>query len=363
MGVDSPVAGKAGAVRIQRVGGVALSAAEAHGKRLDVAGSGRVVREAEALSTTGLDLNRLYDEHVEGAKVQKSATKALHMVLQFPADLVDGDDAELMLSNARSFAEELFGTSAIFADRVDRDEKSRHVVDLFIAPKYEKETKRRSQTAISTSRHLKALAVTRGRAPTLRGQGQALQDAWYEHLRDRMKLAVQRGEPKKRPGPDWQSAEALEAERLKRLSEKLERQREHLRKEREDLKYAKEMVDFDRGAAKAEKELVRKYWKTLKAATEKASAAADSLAEIVPADLVKAFGLMRTVSRKAFVGMGWLDDSNRFTEKSGLTRAEQDDLSNASKAIGKIVAAHEAVAEAAEMEDDGPGYDSGPSGP
>lgn len=59
--------------------------------------------------------------HVEGAKAQKSGTKALHLVLQFLADLVD------------------------------YDEKSRHVVDLFVAPRYEKTTKRRAQIASSTS--------------------------------------------------------------------------------------------------------------------------------------------------------------------------------------------------------------------
>jgi len=218
MGVDSPVAGRAGAVRIQRLGGVALSAAEAHGKRLDVNGRARAVTEAEPLSTTGLDLGRLYEAHAEGAKISKSGTKALHMVLQFPTELVNGDRADMMLFHARTFAQSIFGSSAVFADRVDRDEKSRHVVDLFIAPKYDKQTKRQTQRAISTTRHLKALAVAKGRAPTLRGQGQALQDAWHEYMRDQMRLDVRRGEPKKRPGSDWQTPEDLEADRVENLA-------------------------------------------------------------------------------------------------------------------------------------------------
>lgn len=218
MGVESPVAGKAGAVRIQRLGGVALSAAEAHGKRLDINGRARAIGGAEAHSTTGLDLNKLYDAHSMGAKVQKSGTKALHMVLQFPKELVDGDRAEYMLTHAQTFAFSIFGSSAVFADRVDRDEKSRHVVDLFLAPKYDKQTKRKTQKAISTSKHLKELAVARGRAPTLRGQGQALQDAWHEYMRDYMNLDVQRGEPKKRPGSDWQRPEDLEADRVGKLA-------------------------------------------------------------------------------------------------------------------------------------------------
>ncbi|KAF2715899.1 hypothetical protein K431DRAFT_308226 [Polychaeton citri CBS 116435] len=218
MGVESPVAGRAGSVRIQRLGGVALSAAEAHGKRLDVNGRARALIEAEPLSTTGLDLGKLYEAHAEGAKISKSGTKALHMILQFPTELVNGDRADLMLSNARTFAYSIFGSAAVFADRVDRDEKSRHVVDLFIAPKYDKQTKRQTQKAISTTRHLKALAAAKGRAPTLRGQGQALQDAWHEYMRDQMRLDVRRGDPKKRPGSDWQTPEALEADRVDKLT-------------------------------------------------------------------------------------------------------------------------------------------------
>jgi len=218
MTVESPVAGRSGAVRIQRLGGVALAAAEAHGKRLDTNGRVRAITDAEPLSTTGLDLVRLYQTHAEGAKISKSGTKALHMVLQFPIELVNGDRADMMLSNARTFAYSVFGSAAVFADRVDRDEKSRHVVDLFIAPRYDKQTKRQTQKAISTTRHLKALAAAKGRAPTLRGQGQALQDAWHEYLRDQMLLDVRRGEPKKRPGSDWQTPEALEADRVDKLA-------------------------------------------------------------------------------------------------------------------------------------------------
>jgi len=140
------------------------------------------------------------------------------MVLQFPTELVNGDRHELMLSHARTFAYSVFGPSAVFADRVDRDEKSRHVVDLFIAPKYIKQTKRQSQQAISTSRDLKALAVARGRAPTLRGQGQALQDAWHEYLLHYVGRGVQRGSPKKRPGSDWKMPEELEADRVEKLA-------------------------------------------------------------------------------------------------------------------------------------------------
>lgn len=216
----SSVSGVSGAVRIQRLSGVSLAAAEAHGKRLDAIGKARsIIDDAPPITTTGLDLDTLYEAQVKGAKVQKSHTKALHLLLQFPKDLVNGEDAEAMLTHARKFAVSIFGEEAIFADRVDRDEKSRHVVDLFIAPKYQKVTKRQTQTAISTSKHLKELAAQRGKAPNLRGQGQALQDAWFDYLKTEMRLNVKRGDPKKLAGSDWESAEELEAERIRKAAE------------------------------------------------------------------------------------------------------------------------------------------------
>jgi hypothetical protein len=215
MSYQSPVSGISGAVRIQRLSGVALAAAEAHGKRLDARGKARAIYDAAPVTTTGLDLQNLYEAHVEGAKVQRSNTKALHVLLQFPKDLMDGEDTDEMMHHAQAFAETVFGDDAIFADRIDRDEKSRHVVDLFVAPGYRKITKRRSQPAISTSKHLKDLAAKRGKSPTLRGQGQALQDAWFEYLRDEVGLDVARGAEKKLPGSDWKAAEELELERLR----------------------------------------------------------------------------------------------------------------------------------------------------
>lgn len=218
----SPVSGLAGSVRIQRLSGPALAAAEAHGKRLDNNGKARAIYDAPPVTSTGLDLGALYETHIAGdvqagterAKTHKSSTKALHMILQFPAHLVDGEAGELLLHHAEQFSRSVFGNEAIFANRVDRDEKSRHVVDLFLAPKYLKQTKRSTSYAVSTSKHLKELAKKYGKAPTLRGQGQALQDAWFEYLRDHMGLSVQRGAAKARPGDDWQTPEELEAERV-----------------------------------------------------------------------------------------------------------------------------------------------------
>lgn len=225
----SAVAGISGSVRIQRLSGVALSAAEAHGKRLDNTGKVRSISNDPVITTTGLDLNKLYETHVSGALIHKSSTKALHMVLQYPTNLVSGDGAKSMLVHARKFAKSVFGDNAIFADRVDRDEKSRHVVDLFIAPKHLKDYKidkngkiPPSRQKVSTSKDLKVLAEKFGRAPTLRGQGQALQDAWFDYLKG-IGLGVERGQAKKRPGDDWLSPEELEIDRKKAALKKKSR--------------------------------------------------------------------------------------------------------------------------------------------
>lgn len=210
----SPVAGVSGSCRVQRLSAVAFAAAEAHGKRLDWNGRARAITDDAPVTTTGLDLGDLYGAHVDGVFIPRSKTKALHLILQYPTELMDGDDAPRMLTHARRFVASVFGPEAVFADRVDRDEKSRHVVDLFIAPRYEKRTKHTCKTAISFTRHLKALAQKWGKAPHLRGQGQALQDAWHAYLREEVGLEAQRGSPKARPGDDWLSPEALEVERL-----------------------------------------------------------------------------------------------------------------------------------------------------
>lgn len=220
MVAGSSVKGVSGAVRVHRLGGVALAAAESHALRNDHTGQVRGDARVPPVTTTGLLITKLYEEHIDGCLVQKGHTKALHLVVQFPTELVDGRDAKYMLQHARAFAETVFGTEAIFHDRVDRDEKSMHVVDLMVAPRYLKVTKRKSQLAISTSRHLKELAISRNRPENLRGQGRALQDAWFAYMRDVMMLeGVKRGEKKKRPSDDWKTPEELAAEADRKAAE------------------------------------------------------------------------------------------------------------------------------------------------
>ena len=158
----SVVSGVAGSARILRLAGHELAKAEDHGKRLDHTGKMRQVREASPITTSGLDLVALREAHVAGALVPRGKTAALHMLVQFPTQLLNEPNPEWMLKHARAFAETVFGKRSIFADRVDRDEAGLHVVDLFLAPRYFKKTKHVEQEAVSISKHMKDLAINQG---------------------------------------------------------------------------------------------------------------------------------------------------------------------------------------------------------
>ncbi|MGK2908822.1 MAG: hypothetical protein ACSLE1_03340 [Sphingobium sp.] len=215
----SSVTGVAGAARIDNLSMAELTYAEFHGKRLDKTGQARAINNEPPLTTTGLDLNALYKRHIAGAFLPKSRAKVMQVVIQFPKDLVDGEDAGLMLQHARAFTESVFGPDSIFADRVDRDEAGRHLVDLFIAPKYMKKTKHEEKLAVTMSIHQKQLAQKYKCPPNPAGTGRALQDALFEYLRDTMGLTgVKRGEPKLIPGPDWKASEQLRSDELDDLS-------------------------------------------------------------------------------------------------------------------------------------------------
>lgn len=213
--MKSEVSGVAGAVRVDQLKLADLTAAEHHGKRLDLTGKSRAINDEPPITTTGLDLHELFQAHIKGAYVPRARFKAMHVIIQFPKDLVDGNDAASMLHHAREFTRRVFGGDAIFADRVDRDEKSRHLVDLFVAPKYLKKTKHQEKVAVTMSRHLKAVAEKYGHGTTPREIGRALQDALFQYLREDMGLAeAQRGSPKLIPGDDWKAAEQLRVEEL-----------------------------------------------------------------------------------------------------------------------------------------------------
>lgn len=175
MPARSPVAGRAGSFRVRRLDRTGLAKAEAHGKRLDHTSQRRMIRDEKpitlnslrGLDESDLELQACYAKHVKGAFVPAGETIALHAFMQFPIDLVHADEPEKMLVWATEFAESVFGHESVFAARIDRDEKGQTGVDLFLAPIYEKRTKRTKpdepgKRSVSISKHMKQLAHSVG---------------------------------------------------------------------------------------------------------------------------------------------------------------------------------------------------------
>ena len=197
--------GRAGAIRQKALKAVDLANMEAHGKREDESGKRRKIREDEALVFGGLDLRDLRAEWMRDVK-QQGNTAALHALVQYPTKLIDGtaeDQQERMLHHAVRFMNEFHGGDAVFAARLDRDEKGRHSVDVFMMPRHDFTYKDgRTQKRAAVSKHTKAEAQRRYGKQDRRSQGSALQDAWFEYLRDEMGLDVKPPERKKATAKD-----------------------------------------------------------------------------------------------------------------------------------------------------------------
>jgi hypothetical protein len=196
--------------------------------------------------------------HVAGAKKSKAASKELlHAFMQFPTDIrISPSIQRNMLAVAVDFINQTYGGNAVFHARIDRDEAGQHGVDVFFAPRYEKHTKSKgTEQWISLSKFSKENARARygQRQKTVKNkktgdfdpvfdkkgdpvlvwndadifQGRALQDAWFEHLKDNLgnDFGVERGKRKKGRDPDRLSPEdyALQQEQEK-LRAELKRQ-------------------------------------------------------------------------------------------------------------------------------------------
>jgi hypothetical protein len=241
---DSPVSGIAGSARILKLTPHLLRKMERHGKREDETGKARVINDEPPLTTTGLDLEALYLAHVDGVYIPKAKSVAIELLLQFPADLVDGEDPEYLLKHTRAFAETVWGSEAVFADRVDRDEKGRENVSVYVTPKYVKKTPHTEKVAVSMTRDLKRLAEKYGRKEHKWDIGRALQDAAFDYFKDIMELeGVQRGHGKVRAGKDWESAERLREKELNSIREALEAERREVEAVRKDADIKQEQAD------------------------------------------------------------------------------------------------------------------------
>ena len=100
--------GKAGAARKYTLTTARLKTAQNHGKRLDVMGPFRRVRDEETLVYGSLDIVEAQAKHMDGVKQQAGAkTKALHMMVQFPPDMSGAQNEgkqKAMLGHAVRFA-------------------------------------------------------------------------------------------------------------------------------------------------------------------------------------------------------------------------------------------------------------------
>jgi hypothetical protein len=126
-------------------------------------------------------------------KVMQSGRSAcIHALVQFPTGLLDGTNEghqRAMMDHAVDFLNHYHGGDAVFAARLDRDEKGRHTVDAFLLPRYDFNYKDgRIVKKASVSKFSKAEALRRFGSDDRRSQGSALQDAFFEHLRDEMQL-------------------------------------------------------------------------------------------------------------------------------------------------------------------------------
>ena len=228
--MEKATLGKAGAVRVSTMDSHQLAGMEKHGKREDQTSLHRKINDDSPLVFGGLDLVELQAKHVEGSK-QQGKTKGLHALVQFPSGLVPNDEKaqKAMLNHAVKFINKAYGGDAVFAARLDRDEKGTHKVDVFFLPRWQhryKSGKTQQRCGIGTyakknaeARYVKEKTVStktgkpinlvslreagdkRQAANDKHTQGAALQDSLYEYLRDYIPNIV-RGERKASSKPD-----------------------------------------------------------------------------------------------------------------------------------------------------------------
>lgn len=217
--------GKSGAVRVNTLDATDLANAERHGLREDASGQARKVSDDEPLVRGGLNIVERCDVHRQGAK-QQGKTKAMHALLQFPSELVPNDQRHQrgMVLFAEKFINDFYGGNAVFASRLDRDEKGTHKVDVFFLPTWEFEYKDgRKQKRCGIGQFTKNEAKKRYDKTDRRAQGSSLQDAFYEFMRDEMHVqGVMRPEKKKSTVKDQLEPESFG---LKRDAERLALQR------------------------------------------------------------------------------------------------------------------------------------------
>lgn len=327
--------------RIEHLNIPLLRSAETHGRRLDAAAMKRKVREADSLTWVPqgvagdpLALVDRLEEHVAGHFIPKGgSTRALHMIVKLPDSIRTGteDEARAALGLAVAFAQDTFGGRAVFSARIDRDERTTNNVDLFIAPTYQKTTKRASKPAVSMTRHLKLLAERHRRTSTedsargsMRAQGQALQDELVAWLTARG-VAAERGQAKETVGRDQVPPEVLGAKHDREAAEKA---RQDALEALEAVRARSVALDQREGALRASEAALRKEWVRIEVAKREVATIADKLAAIMQPikDAVAEWTRSTGIHRQAAERLG----------RSGSEVLERDDVNQLWALLGKL---------------------------
>lgn len=247
-------AGKSGAVRVSTLDATDLAAMERHGKREDASGQARKVSDDAPLVFGGLDICARQEDHTAG-RTQQGRVKALHALVQFPSELIPNSERaqKVMLREAVGFINEFYGGDAVFAARLDRDEKGTHKVDVFFLPRWDFTYKDgRTQPRCGLGQFTKKEAKRRFGREDRRAQGSALQDALFEYLRDKLRV----------PGvmpPERKAATAKDRLEPEAYALAQDRERDALKRLRADeiAEEARQQVRLANRALQREKEALR----------------------------------------------------------------------------------------------------------
>lgn len=217
--MESANKGKSGSVRVESLDATRLAQEGRHGRREDASSQARKVCDTPPLVLGGLDLVALQEAHVKGRK-QQGKVRALHALVQFPSDLIPNKERaqKIMLQKAVDFINEFHGGDAVFAARLDRDEKGTHKVDVYFLPRWDFNYKDgRTQKRCGIGQFTKKEAKRRYGKEDRRAQGSALQDSLFEYLRDHLARNIMPPVRKKTTAKDRVEPEiyALNQRRLK----------------------------------------------------------------------------------------------------------------------------------------------------
>ena len=213
-----------------------LAAAEIHGKRLDETSQRRAVHDVSPLLYKSLDLRAAYDEHTQNVMKAKNAKKTvLHCTVQFPTSWeITPEIEQQMLSDAIEFVNNTHGGNAVFAARLDRDEKGKHLVDVFATPLFVKTNVKRKSTEMwmSATKHGKQIAEKHrdeiiSRNPkglfstSPRNVGIAMQSELFSFLKAKYGDDIKPKNAKKSFSNDWLSPEAYQVKKASAFIEVL----------------------------------------------------------------------------------------------------------------------------------------------